>query len=60
VLVHKFICRGTVEEKIDALIEEKTNLADDILTSGAESLLTEMNDEELLKMIVLDIDRAEF
>jgi hypothetical protein len=60
VLVHKFICRGTVEEKIDALIEEKTNLADDILESGAESLLTKMNDEELLKMVALDIDRAEF
>ena len=60
VLVHKFICRGTVEEKIDALIEEKINLADDILTSGAESLLTEMNDEALLRIVALDIDRAEF
>jgi SNF2 family DNA or RNA helicase len=60
VLAHKFFCRGTVEEKIDALIEEKINLADDILTSGAESLLTEMNDEELLKMIDRDVDRVEF
>jgi SNF2 family DNA or RNA helicase len=60
VLVHKFICRGTVEEKIDALIEEKINLADDILESGANSLLTEMNDEELLRMVALDIDRTEF
>jgi hypothetical protein len=59
VLVHKFICRGTVEEKIDALIEEKLNLADDILESGPESLLTEMNDEELLRIVALDIDRAE-
>jgi non-specific serine/threonine protein kinase len=59
VVVHKFICRGTVEEKIDALIEEKTNLADDILKAGAESMLTEMSNEELLKVVALDIDRAE-
>ncbi len=59
VLVHKFICRGTVEEKIDALIEEKTGLSDDILKGGAESLLTEMSDEELLRVVALDVDRAE-
>ena len=58
VLVHKFICRGTVEEKIDALIEEKVGLASDILEGGAETTLTEMSDEELLKLVVLDIDRA--
>jgi len=58
VVVHKFICRGTVEEKIDALIEEKTSLADDILKAGAESMLTEMNDKELLEVVALDIDRA--
>ena len=58
VVVHKFICRGTVEEKIDALIEEKTNLADDILKAGAESILTEMSNEELLNVVTLDIDRA--
>jgi SNF2 family DNA or RNA helicase len=60
VVVHKFVCRGTVEEKIDALIEEKTNLADDILKAGAESLLTEMSNEELLKVVALDVDRAEW
>ncbi|MBI3621810.1 MAG: DEAD/DEAH box helicase [Nitrospirae bacterium] len=60
VVVHKFICRGTVEEKIDALIEEKTNLADDILKAGAESMLTEMSNEALLKVVALDIDRAEW
>ncbi len=58
VLVHKFICRGTVEEKIDALIEEKTALAGDILEGGSERLLTEMGDEDLLRLVTLDIDRA--
>jgi superfamily II DNA or RNA helicase len=59
VVVHKFICRGTIEEKIDALIEEKTNLADDILKAGAESMLTEMSDAQLLDVVALDIDRAQ-
>jgi non-specific serine/threonine protein kinase len=59
VVVHKFICRGTIEEKIDALIEEKTNLADDILKAGAESMLTEMSDEQLLNVVALDIDRTQ-
>ncbi len=59
VVVHKFICRGTIEEKIDALIDEKTNLADDLLTAGAEAMLTEMSDDELLKIVALDIDQTE-
>lgn len=58
VVVHKFICRGTVEEKIDGLIEEKTELADGILKAGAETMLTEMSNEELLNVVALDIDRA--
>jgi SNF2 family DNA or RNA helicase len=58
VVVHKFICQGTVEEKIDALIEEKTDLADNILKAGAESILTEMSNDELLKVVAFDIDRA--
>ena len=58
VIVHKLVCRGTIEEKIDALIEEKTGLAEDILKAGAESMLTEMSNEELLKAVTLDIDRA--
>ena len=59
VLVHKFICRGTIEEKIDTLIEEKKKLADDILKAGAETLLTEMSNEELLNIVALDIERTE-
>jgi SNF2 family DNA or RNA helicase len=58
VLVHKFICRGTIEEKIDELMEEKKELSDGILKAGAETLLTEMNDKQLLDLVALDIDRA--
>ncbi|MBM4355109.1 MAG: SWF/SNF helicase family protein, partial [Deltaproteobacteria bacterium] len=58
VLVHKFLCRGTVEEKIDALIDSKRQLSNDLLEGGAETLLTEMADEELLGLVALDIRKA--
>jgi len=58
VLVHKFVCRGTVEEKIDQLMESKRQLAQDLLEAGAELLLMEMKDEELLKLVALDINKA--
>jgi non-specific serine/threonine protein kinase len=58
VLVHKFVCRGTVEEKIDELIESKRQLSRDLLEGGAEINLTEMKDEELLKLVALDIKTA--
>ena len=58
VLVHKFICRGTVEEKIDQLIESKRNLSQELLEGGAGVLLTELKDDELLKLVALDINRA--
>jgi SNF2-related domain/SNF2 Helicase protein/Helicase conserved C-terminal domain len=59
VLVHKFVCRGTVEDRIDQMIESKKQLAADLLGgSGAETLLTEMKDEELLKLVALDLGSA--
>ena len=58
VLVHKFVCRGTVEEKIDELIESKRRLSQELIEGGADLLLTEMKDEELLKLVALDLDRA--
>ena len=58
VMVHKFVCRGTIEEKIDALIAEKTGLARSLVEEGAEKRLTEMSDKELLKFVALDIHRA--
>ncbi len=57
VLVHKFVCSGTIEEKIDALIEEKTQLTADLLEEGADKMLTEMNDKELIKLVSLDVER---
>jgi SNF2 family DNA or RNA helicase len=58
VLVHKFVCRGTVEEKIDALIEAKKSLSDDVLAGSEEISVTEMKDDELLKLVALDLSTA--
>ena len=58
VLVHKFVCRGTVEEKIDALIESKQALSDELLAGGGEINLTEMTDAALLRLVALDLNVA--
>jgi non-specific serine/threonine protein kinase len=58
VLVHKFVCRGTVEERIDELIAGKQKLAGEILSVGAESALTEMSNAELIAMVSLDLNSA--
>jgi len=56
VMVHKFICRGTLEERIHDVIASKSALAEDLLGEGGERLLTEMNNSELLRFVALDIN----
>jgi non-specific serine/threonine protein kinase len=56
--VHKFVCRGTVEEKIDQLIDSKRQLSQDLLEGGGEVLMTEMTDDDLLKLVALDLHTA--
>src|ERR1700730_2188849 len=58
VLVHKLVCRGTDEERIDAMLRAKRGIADKLLNQPTETLLTEMNDSELLRFVSLDITRA--
>jgi superfamily II DNA or RNA helicase len=59
VFVHKFVCRGTVEDKIDALIAQKSGLSRDLLDdAGGETLLTEMSNDQLLRFVALDINKA--
>ena len=58
VLVHKFVCRGTIEEKIDQMIEGKQQLSRDLLEGGADLHLTELKDEELLRLVRLDLNSA--
>jgi non-specific serine/threonine protein kinase len=47
-----------VEEKIDQLIDSKRQLSQELLEGGAGMLLTEMKDDELLKLVALDINKA--
>ena len=54
VLVHKLVCKGTIEEKIDEIIESKKELASNVIGSGGESWITEMSNEELLSIFKLD------
>jgi SNF2 family DNA or RNA helicase len=60
VLVHKFICRGTVEERIDEMITRKAQVADEAIggKDSAEVLLTEMDDASLLQFVKLDLHQA--
>jgi hypothetical protein len=44
-----------VEEKIDALMESKRQLSEELLKGGAERLITEMKNDELLHLVSLDL-----
>jgi non-specific serine/threonine protein kinase len=59
VMVHKFICKGTIEEKIDALIEDKKKLAGEIIPSAAENWITELDDKQIKDMFRLTLSSAD-
>ena len=58
VLVHKFVTTGTLEERINDLIEEKRQMSNEVLADGGETKLTELSDDELLDLVRLDVTRA--
>lgn len=62
VLVHKFVCQGTIEDKINEMLETKKKQAGDILEhdvkAGDEINITAMKDDDLLKLVTLDINSA--
>ncbi len=55
VQVHKFVVRGTLEERIDQMIEQKTELAEKII-GGGETWLTELNTDQLRDLLTLRND----
>ncbi len=55
VIVHKFITRGTIEEKIDQMIEGKMKLSNDIIRSGNEAWITELDNKRLMDMFTLTL-----
>lgn len=56
VIVHKFVSTGTVEEKIDRILNDKKDLAENVIGSGGgENWITEMSNEEIVNMLKLEI-----
>jgi SNF2 family DNA or RNA helicase len=55
VVVHKFVTKGTVEEKIDAMVAAKTELARQIIPDSGEAWITEMDDQELMRLFTLSL-----
>lgn len=54
VMVYKFITQGSIEEKIDEMIEKKQQLAGDIVASSKEKWLTELDNQELMTLFTLE------
>ncbi len=55
VIVHKFLTKGTVEEKIDMMLEEKSRLSQDVIASTGEAWITEMKDDKLIELFKLSL-----
>lgn len=55
VMVHKFLTKGTIEEKIDAILERKAKMSHDVIAATGENWLTEMTNEELFDLFTLSL-----
>lgn len=58
VIVHKFVCRGTLEERIDDMIRSKKQLTEELFGADGEINLTELSNEQILKLVSLDLAKA--
>lgn len=57
VFVYKFVTSGTIEEKIDELLTEKTQLSNDLITeTSGENWLTEMSNDDLRNLFTLEVN----
>jgi SNF2 family DNA or RNA helicase len=55
VMVHKFICKGTIEERIDLMIKSKKSLADSVVERKDSLNITQLSNTELMSLVSLDI-----
>ncbi|MCD6430579.1 MAG: DEAD/DEAH box helicase [Deltaproteobacteria bacterium] len=55
VMVHKFLTKGTIEEKIDSMLTQKEKLSNEVVATSGENWITEMNNDELLELFTLKI-----
>ncbi len=51
VFVHKMITRGTIEERIDEILEDKLQLSGILNTRFREGQISQLNDEELMRIL---------
>ncbi len=56
VQVHKFVCPGTLEEKIDQVLNMKRDLANQVLGTAGDKWITDLSNEELKDMLLLGAD----
>ena len=57
VFVHKFVCSGTLEERIQQMLDRKREVADSLLAAG-ENWITELSNDELKRLLTLDHKEA--
>jgi len=55
VVVHKFLTKGTIEEKIDGMLESKAQLSNEVIAETGENWITEMNNDELIELFTLKL-----
>jgi SNF2 family DNA or RNA helicase len=58
VFVHKLVCEGTVEERIDTLINDKRRLADAVVGTTGEAWLSELSTDDLRDLVTLDLSKV--
>ena len=54
VIVHKFVTKGTIEERIDEIINNKKTLAESVIGTG-EHWITELSNQEIISMMRLTV-----
>ena len=55
VIVHKFLTKATVEERIDKMLEEKVKLSQDVVAGTGDAWITEMKNDELIDLFKLTL-----
>jgi len=55
VVVHKFLTQGTVEEKIDGMLEEKSRLSQEVIPGAGDRWITELKNDELMDLFKLSL-----
>ena len=58
VIVHKFVCRGTLEDKIDEMIHSKRAISRELFQGSGEIELTEMSNEQLMEFVSLNVAKS--